>query len=410
MGMSIQQDLKGVITILGVFLLAVFFPFTAEEKLAQAKRQSTVLPGKTVSPSPAPPFPPLSPEEFEQLQQKADQAREAGQIPAALQYYGLLVNQKQDWAEGWWYLGTLLYETDQFQLAAVAFEKLVALDPKHGQAWAFLGLSEYRLKRWPASLNHLLKAKELGLGDPNIFWVVTFHQALLLNHNRRFEEAYSILTKLAYTNRQTNAVLQAFGCNVLRFSRDFGSLTKEEQQMVQEFGRAAFLEAEHKSNEAFELYQSLERKYRGRPNVAYAMGAELLLRREDEKSIQFFQAELKRNPRHFPSLMQLALIFMASGEFERGLPFAQRAANLDTRNFAPQYALGRIYLYQEKITLAISCLEKAVALEPNHPAIYYSLAQAYQKANRPLDSEKARAEFARLTNLRKEQDVRDQNP
>lgn len=358
------------------------------------------------TPPPPKSFPkPVSEEEFARLKANAESARETENIPEAIGLYKQLVSLRPRWAEGWWYLGTLFYDADQFANAGKAFAQLTVLQPQNGPGWAMLGLCEYKFRMWASSSRHIGKALQLGLGgNPDLARVVRYHQALLLIRGGQFEEAQLLLKSFCLEDRQDKPVLEAFGLAILRIPKDIESLSAEDQEMVLQFGRAAFLEGQRKNDEAFELYQSLEQKYRGRPNVAYAVGAALLLRKEPGKAAPYFQQELARDPRHFPAQLQLGILAMDEGKFEEAVIHAQKAVEIDPQHFTGHFALGRVYLYQNQLEKAILELEKTTTLAPDFPAGYYSLSQAYLRAKRPKDSERARAEFTRLEALRKKRE------
>ena len=82
---------------------------------------------------------------FEQVSARAAEARDANRTDEAIDLYRQGVALKPDWAEGWWYLGTLLYDREAFADAAAAFTKATALSPNVGTAWAMLGLCEFKL-------------------------------------------------------------------------------------------------------------------------------------------------------------------------------------------------------------------------------------------------------------------------
>ena len=69
---------------------------------------------------------------FETLKAMANAAREADEVPEAIRLYTELVGIRPNWTEGWWYLGTLYYEKDQYTDGARAFQRFVTLEPKGG--------------------------------------------------------------------------------------------------------------------------------------------------------------------------------------------------------------------------------------------------------------------------------------
>src|SRR5262245_42933476 len=69
---------------------------------------------------------PASPGEFDQVANRAEEAKNANRIEEAIELYRKALSLRSRWAEGWWYLGTLLYERDAFADAAVALSKATA--------------------------------------------------------------------------------------------------------------------------------------------------------------------------------------------------------------------------------------------------------------------------------------------
>jgi tetratricopeptide (TPR) repeat protein len=81
--------------------------------------------------------------DFEAAAKSATTAREAGHADQAIQDYRRSLEINPRWEEGWWYLGTLLYDADRYSEAIPAFHKLLELVPNAGPASNFLGLCEF---------------------------------------------------------------------------------------------------------------------------------------------------------------------------------------------------------------------------------------------------------------------------
>src|SRR5205809_2364390 len=335
--------------------------------------------------------------DFETLKAKADEAREADQIAEAVTLYEQLVKIRPGWAEGWWYVGTLHYDSDQYAPAAAAFSRYVTLERGNGQGWAMLGLCEFRMAQFASSRDHLVKARSLGLGgNEELARVVRYHQAVLLTRARQFETAQALLNGFAVEHRESAAVLDALGLVVLRIPASLESLSAEKREMVRQFGKAAFLAGERRVPEARALYDAAEARYRDQPNVAYAYGVWLMMQKEPEHAMSFFRKELQREPAHVPAMLQIAFHAIDSGNFEEAQAHALKAAELEPENFTAHYALGRIYLESNAIPQAVTELEKSARLAPDAASVQFVLAKAYARANRPADAARARAEFKRL--------------
>src|SRR5437667_33040 len=335
--------------------------------------------------------------DFETLKAKADEAREADQIAEAVTLYEQLVKIRPGWAEGWWYVGTLHYDSDQYAPAAAAFSRYVTLERGNGQGWAMLGLCEFRMAQFASSREHLVKARSLGLGgNEELARVVRYHQAVLLTRARQFEMAQALLNGFAVEHRESAAVLDALGLAVLRIPASLESLSAEKREVVRPFGKAAMLTGARAVPDARALYDAAEARYRDQPNVAYAYGVWLMMQKEPEHAMSFFRKELQREPAHVPAMLQIAFHAIDSGNFEEAKAHALKAAELEPENFTAHYALGRIYLESNAIPQAVTELEKSARLAPDAASVQFVLAKAYARANRPADAARARAEFKRL--------------
>jgi len=384
--------------VLALVLAAAFANAVPQKPSAQGQQEPPAK--KPVSTRPAPATPP---EDFEKLRAQADAARETDQIPEAVSLYRRLVQVRPKWPEGWWYLGALQYEQDQFAPAAEAYRKYVVLEPANGQAWAMLGLCEFRTREYAKSLQHLTRARTLGLGaNEELARVVRYHQAVLFTMGRQFEASLKLLTGFAVEHRESPPVVEALGMAALRIPNLPESLPPADREMARRFGKAQFLLGERKDDEAIEMFRKLETEYRGKPNTAYALAAALLVVGDHDQALRYFKQELEVEPRHVPAMIQYCLEAIALEKFEDGLVYARKAAELEPENFAVHYVLGRIYLYLGDIPRSVASLERASALAPESAPVFYTLSQAYLRANRKTDAERARAEFQRLDALEKQ--------
>jgi len=102
------------------------------------------------------------------LEKKATAAREGGRFADAIALYRKGVAMRPEWDEGWWYLATLLYESDQYNEAAQAFRRVVDLRSGSGAPLAMLGLCEFELGRYDKALLHIRQgSSENFLITPN---------------------------------------------------------------------------------------------------------------------------------------------------------------------------------------------------------------------------------------------------
>src|SRR3954471_13514032 len=104
-------------------------------------------------------------EPFERLVARAQTAMESDRIPEAIRLYARATLLRPSWSEGWWHLGTLLFDSGRFREARGAFAHFVSVErAQPGPGFAMLGLSEFRLKEYLKALPDLERGTKLGLG------------------------------------------------------------------------------------------------------------------------------------------------------------------------------------------------------------------------------------------------------
>jgi tetratricopeptide (TPR) repeat protein len=373
--------------------------------------QSQPASSTPASKKPAPPrAPAVSQSEFERLKAEAQALFQSEKMAEALVRYNQLVKLQPACSECWWYVGTLNYNQNNFSDAAAAFSKFVVLEPKNGPAWGFLGLSEYKMKRYGLALTHLEKARSLGLGDnEELTSAVRYHHAVLLNQTGNFEAARFLLIRTyAAKDQGSPAVLLALGMADLHIATPISDLSPEKQEMASQFGKAVFLGYSGKVAEAVDLFEKLEVQYRGQPNVAYAYGVALSEGQRHEEALENFRRELERDPNHVAAMMQIAWILVMKAQYAEANSYVEKGLARDPENFAGIYMKGRILLAERKLPEAISFLEKAVRLDPDSANAYFSLMQAYKRANRMAEADKAQKIFEKLNAQQTQQSPPDQ--
>lgn len=338
------------------------------------------------------------------MKAKAEAARDSDNLLEAIDLYSKLVVLRPKWAEGWWFLGTLQYDADDYEPAARSFSRFTLLQPKNGHGWAMRGLCEYKLKAYAPALQHLVKARSLGIGDnEELARVVRYHQAVLFNMGRQFDAAQALLMGFANEQRESDPVLLALGQALLRIGIPAENLSKQQQEVARRLGKAAFLAAARNATEAGKIMDELLTAHSQIPNLHYACGILALRLKDSERGLAFFKQELEKDPRNVAVLLQTAFQEIGLGRFSEAWPYASRVLEIEPENFSAHYALGRIHLELGDLPKAIASLETAARLAPQASSVQFVLARAYSRARRPADAARARAEFARLEALEKRQ-------
>ena len=214
---------------------------------------------------------------FESLAANAASARDAGRAEEAVRNYRAALELRPDWEEGWWYLGTLLYDGDHYDEAIPALHRMVELDPKVGAAWAFLGLCEFETGGFADSYNHLKNAKERGFSEsPDAEKVALYHLALLLNVHGEFELATDLLVSAFGPRHFTEQIKTALGLALLRAPILPSQIDHSKDALIQAAGEVSVLLANHETDVALRALEQMLRDYPGTPFLNYRHGAALV--------------------------------------------------------------------------------------------------------------------------------------
>jgi tetratricopeptide (TPR) repeat protein len=337
-----------------------------------------------------------APSKFDEIAKQADAARTANHNAEAVSLYREALRLKPSWKEGWWYLGALQYDNEQYDDSRQAMRKFVALDPDGGPAWGLMGLCDYELREYDLALAHLAKAAALGLRNAaEIEESVRFHQALLLTRSGQFEQALQIYIVFSRKENPTPSLIEAVGLAVLRMPMLPQEYPPQDRELVLTAGRASFEAMARRPQTAEAAFHDLMVRYSDRPNVHYLYGTYLLSSNPDE-ALNQFKAELEVNPQNVPCLVNLALEYLRRGDPASGIPWAQKAVQFAPGSFPGHNALGRLLVETGDLKGGIEQLEIATKLDPGSPQNHIALATAYGKAGRQDDAKRERQIFLTL--------------
>jgi tetratricopeptide (TPR) repeat protein len=338
--------------------------------------------------------------DFTTLSTRADAEREAGRLDEAVSLYRKALALRATWKEGWWSLGTILYEQDAHKDAAQAFQRLVSLDPKNGTAHLMLALCEYQLDADASALANIQTAKTLGVQkDGGLPHVLTYHEGMLLLRAGRYEGAAETLKPLVSAGVEDENLELAIGMSVLLIRpKDAPSKDSPAGAIVKRAGRA---ERHHMAKE----FAAAKREYAALvqeaaalanvPNVHYAYGRFLLATEDLESGIQEFLKEIEAHPDHVRARVQVAAARYRL-DSPAGLPFARDVVKLAPGYPFGHYLLGLLYFDTGDLAHAIPALETAARMLPDEAQFQFALGNAYARAGRAKEAAQARAAFTRL--------------
>lgn len=334
---------------------------------------------------------------FATLSQRAAAARDADRLEEAAALYAKALALRPKWTEGWWSLGTIEYDQDHYAKAALAFEKLIALDPANGTAHAMLGLCQFELGKDRQALENLLKAEQLNIiKNEQLRTVALYHLGLLQLRARKFGDAKETLSQLAKVHIRTKQVSTALGLAALLIApKDAPPDGTPGAIVVERAGEAEALLTVKDFEQAKRTYAQLADEYPDYPNLHFAFGRLLLETNDTDQAVGQFQLELKRDPENVNSMLEIASV-RYQVDSEDGLHYAEEALKLSPRLPFAHYLVGLLRLDTGNAAGAIPELEAAEKAFPNESRVYFSLGTAYARVGKKAEAAKARAEFTRL--------------
>jgi tetratricopeptide (TPR) repeat protein len=334
---------------------------------------------------------------FSKLSKQADEARDADRLEEAATLYtrGLVLQPR--WAEGWWSLGTIEYDRDHYEKAALDFEKVIALDSSNGTAHAMLGLCQFELGKDEPALKNLLDAERLGVTrDVRLRNVALYHMGILQLRAKKFGDAKETLGHLAVDGVRTKELTTGLGLAALLLTpKESPPEGTPGADVVERAGGAEVLLDSNEFDHAKQKYVQLTSEFPEYPNLHFAFGRLLLETHDTDEAIAEFQRELQRDPKNVNSMLEIAAVLRMIDP-QGALNYAIEAAKLAPQLPFAHYLLGLLRFDTGDPAAAIPELEIAQKAFPQEAEVYFSLGNAYGRVGRKADAAKARAEFARL--------------
>jgi tetratricopeptide (TPR) repeat protein len=280
--------------------------------------------------------------DFEAAANSATAAREAGRADEAIRDYRRAVETNPRWEEGWWYLGTLLYDQDQYSDAIPAFQKLVDLVPSAGPAWDFLGLCEFETKNYENSLEHLKKGLALGdADDPETARVAKYHLALLLIRSGESDQAATLLASTLGQGELPAQIRIALGLALLHVPLFPKEVDPSQDALIYAAGEAASAMAQKNSAQAMAALSSLLKEYPSTPYLHYAYGRALASAGQDEEALKQQHAEAAISPKSALPWIEISQLQLRLHHPQEALHAAEEAVQRAPDSSASHGTLGQ---------------------------------------------------------------------
>ena len=333
---------------------------------------------------------------FSDLSAQAAGARDANRLDEAAGLYRTALALKPDWPEGWWSLGTVYYDLNNYREAAAAFTKVSALAAKSGSARVMLGLSEFELGEDTEALKHIQEGERIGVVEnEQLRHVALFHEGILLRREGKFEGAQRALDSLCIAGLDNSELLSELGMTAVRIRDRSAPTAAPATAVISGVGHAQCLAARKEFDKAKREYAELCRNYPDFQNLHYAYGRFLLDAHEVPSGIAELETEIELDPNDSYARLEIAAA-KYKVDSAGGLPFARAAVEHNPNLPLAHYMLGLLLLDTGNVRQAIPQLEIAQRSMPQVPNVYAALGSAYSQADRDGDAARARAKLQRL--------------
>jgi tetratricopeptide (TPR) repeat protein len=340
----------------------------------------------------------LTAERFPHVAERATAARQANQLPEAIALYREAVNLNPKWEEGWWFLGSLLYDTDQYSAARDSLARVVDLDPKAYPAWGLLGLCEFEIGDYEASLSHIQRALEAASNPQGqMEGVLRYHEAVLLTRAGEFDAALQKYGWFARQGIQNPEMISAVGLAALRSPLLPKEIAAGERELYNSAGKAAFFSLSGDYQSARKAMEELVASFPKAHHVHYLYGS-FLMATDPKAAMDEFRRELELTPSSGAANAMLAWMLLQHGDASGAFPYAEAAAKYEPASSMARYMLGRCLAEEGKLEAGIAQLERAQKADPLNLDTHISLATAYSRAGRPQDARRERLRSLELWN------------
>jgi tetratricopeptide (TPR) repeat protein len=334
--------------------------------------------------------------DFDQVASEAKQARADHRDEDAIRLYRQALVLKPEWDEGLWYLGTLLYEKENYSEACDVLRRFLALDPQNGFGWALLGNSEFQTRDYSRALNHLQQSLVLGLGSNKKMEINVYYlTAILLTRFERFDEAMNLLFTLGAAGDTGISLFEPFGLASLRIPLLPGEIPSDRKDEVRMAGATVIALQAQKYQEAEKLFNELEAKYPNEPGVHFLIGAYLLGVRPAD-GMRELQKEVEISPSNVPARIRMAEELIKEKQIAKGISLMHEALEIAPDDPLAHLVLGEGMVAKGDTGSGIPELEIAEAGSPQMTRVHWDLLRAYTAAGRTDDAGRQKSAIERL--------------
>ncbi|HEX6803056.1 MAG TPA: tetratricopeptide repeat protein [Terriglobales bacterium] len=326
---------------------------------------------------------------FSDLVAQAAAAGEQNNVPLAVDLYSKALKINPNWAQGWWFIGFLQYNSGQFAPARDALTHFLDFGPDP-QGFALRGMCEFETGEYSDSLADIQRGLSLGAADePRNEEALHFYEAMLLTRLGKFDQGLRSYVYFAQRQVVNQDVLLAIGLAGLRMPLLPSDVKADQKALLLDTGAAvyAFMTREPKAAAAFD---TLFQQFPSVVNLHYLYGS-LLYAQDSYAAQEQFQAELKTAPSNTEARIMIAWILLMRNQPDEALPYAQDAVRRQPDSASAQLVLGKSLSETSDPAAGLEHLKRALQLDPDNLEVHIALAGAYSQSGQMAD---ARREYS----------------
>jgi len=334
---------------------------------------------------------------FPQLSKAANKARDDNEDAEAIKLYRKALALKPDWAEGLWYLGSLLYEQQHYSQARDVLRRFVAGAADAGPGWGLLGMSEFQTREYARSLEHLERALNLGMGErTELIRSVRYYVAVLLNRAEQYDESLNFIFRMIVSGDDKVPLIEPIGLAALRMPLLPSEIPTDRRELVRMAGEGAFASQTPQHKDAEPIFKTMVNAYPNEPGVHFLYGVYLLDIRPEDAIIEL-NKELQISPSHVPARLRLAAYYLQNQNLDEALKVADEAVKIDSHYASSHMILGEIDVAKGDVPAGIKELELARDGQPMVPRVHWDLLRAYTAAGRAEDAKREKQQIEEIT-------------
>jgi tetratricopeptide (TPR) repeat protein len=317
--------------------------------------------------------------QFDDVAARAAAARDAGNLPLAIQLYTQAEQLKPDWPEGLFYLGMLQYSNNDFPESIAAFNHLLQLQPGAPPALALRGLSEFETGAFDDSLRDLDQAVQKGAANqPRNEQIIRYHYAQLLARAGRFQDAILQYWFFATHHIDDSDLRLGLGVAGMRNQTLPKDIPVADRPIYEAAGSAGYVFLSGDSQAADALFTQLFAQNPTTPNLHYFYGV-LLFPHAPNLAVDQFQAEVAVAPNSIAAHSILAYSLMIDGRYPQAAAEAQIAINAAPDMEMAKIALGRSLAETGDTTRAADLLTQILKDDPKNLEAHLGMAVVYSR-------------------------------